>query len=61
VTDLKDIGCSWRYHREQLTIVERERDRLIRQAHADGMSLRQIAREAGVSFQRVAQIINAGQ
>lgn len=34
-----------------------QRDTLIRQAHAEGASLRRIAEWAGISFARVAQII----
>lgn len=36
----------------------RERDEAIREAHRAGMSLRAIAAEAGLSFQRVHQIIH---
>lgn len=39
----------------------RERDDAIRAAHAEGLSLRAIADEAGVSFQRVAAIVNEGK
>jgi hypothetical protein len=39
--------------------VEHERDEAIRAVAADGMSLRQIAAVAGMSHQRVAQIVAA--
>lgn len=44
--------------RSNLSKLEAERDELIRSAHASGLSLRKIAAEAGVSFGRVAQIVN---
>jgi lambda repressor-like predicted transcriptional regulator len=47
-----------RLARLALSSRESERDKLIRSAHAEGWSLRKIAAEAGVSFARVAQIVN---
>jgi transposase-like protein len=43
----------------QLTRAEHERDEAIRTAAKSGMSMRQIAAVAGISYQRVAQIVNA--
>lgn len=44
--------------RKELAVAEAERDTLIRAARDQGLSLRKIAAEAGVSFARVAQIVN---
>jgi transcriptional regulator with XRE-family HTH domain len=37
-----------------------KRDNAIKQAHAAGLTMREIAKIAGVSFQRVGQIVKGG-
>jgi transcriptional regulator with XRE-family HTH domain len=55
---LREIGTECLRARAEVSRLETLRDQLIRQAAAEGMSLRRIADDAGVSFQRVAQILN---
>jgi transposase-like protein len=42
---------------ERMKAAQAERDELIRDAVAQGVSLRQIAKTIGISHQRVAQIV----
>ncbi len=42
---------------ERMKAAQIERDEAIREAVADGISLRQIAQAVGISHQRVAQIV----
>lgn len=44
--------------RAELATAEDDRNTIILTAHSEGWSLRKIAAEAGVSFARVAQIVN---
>lgn len=43
---------------QQAALAARERDKAIRAAHAAGATVRAIATEAGLSFQRVHQILH---
>jgi lambda repressor-like predicted transcriptional regulator len=46
---------------EQVAKWTRKRDRIIRQKHEAGMSLRSIAAEAGLSHTRIAKIIKESE
>jgi hypothetical protein len=59
-TALGRIARRYRTAEERLAVLAAEREQAIREAHAAGASMRAIAEQAGLSHQRVAQIINRG-
>jgi len=56
-SDLRDAANTLERGAAMLEEATRQRDTLIRQAHAEGQTLRTIAEWAGISFARVAQIV----
>lgn len=56
--DLRDAARTLKRGAAMLEEATKQRDTLIRQAHADGVPMRTVADWAGVSHQRVAQIVN---
>lgn len=56
---LEQIAKQVKHAERMLTAGTAERDRLIREAHAAGVTYRRIAEVTGVSFQRVAQIVQS--
>lgn len=56
--DLRDATRTLERGTVMLEEATKQRDSLIRQAHAEGAPMRTIAEWAGVSHQRVGQIIN---
>ena len=57
--DLRDAARTFERGTTMLEEAKRQRNELIRKAHSEGVSLRTIAEWAGVSFQRVAQIVES--
>jgi hypothetical protein len=58
-SQLRQVSQDVRKDADRLGIAISTRDSLIRDAHTDGVPMRTIAKWAGMSFQRVAQIVNA--
>lgn len=56
-SDLRAASRNVQHGAGMLEEATRQRDTLIRQAHAEGASLRTIANWTGLSFGRVAQIL----
>jgi hypothetical protein len=56
--DLTSVMARYRRAEHDLDIAGRERDRVIRDAHGAGMTPTQIAKETGLSVQRIDQIAN---
>ena len=57
-SDLRAASRTVQHGAGMLEEATRQRDALIREAHAEGAPMRTIAEWAGVSHQRVAQVIN---
>lgn len=56
MTTLSDAGHAYETDRQQFEHSRETLQALIREARAGGMSLRQIAKESGLSHQRVHQL-----
>lgn len=57
LSDLRQAANEVRHAEQTLESITARRDRLIREANASGVSYRQIASVAGLSFGRIAQIV----
>lgn len=56
--DLEDVRAELDAAQQVVTKTQDRRVDLIRQAHEQGFTLREIAQAAGLSHQRVAQLVN---